>query len=120
LPASSLPEFAAVSADGRMLAAADRSYGELYLYDLVDRRLVFRGPHADASRIAVSPDCVWVAGRTWSEPYPAVRLWDTRLPAQVGQWPCVNGATLAFSPDGRWLWLGAPQGGRLLDVAGWP
>ncbi|HEU5432414.1 MAG TPA: WD40 repeat domain-containing protein, partial [Thermomicrobiales bacterium] len=119
LPASSLPEFAAVSADGRLLAAADRSYGELYLYDLVDRRLVFRGPHANASRIAISPDGAWVVGGTWGDPHPALRRWDARLLVQADYWPSVNGAAPAFSPDSRWLWLGTSPGGRLLDVASW-
>jgi WD40 repeat protein len=119
LPASNLPEFGAISRDGRTLAAADRSYGELFIYDLIKRRLLFRGPHANPSRIAISSDCAWVVGGTWSDHHPAVRRWNTKSQEQVDHWPGPNGTMLAFSPNGRWLWAGASHEGRLVDVNSW-
>lgn len=119
LPASDEPEFAAVSADGRTFAAADRSPGELYVYDLAERRLLFRGPHADASRLAISPNGAWLAGGAGSDSHSAARLWDVRRQAQVETWPSSDDAAPAFSPDGRWLWLGSHGEGRLLAVGNW-
>ena len=119
LPAPALPAFGAMSANGQTVAVSDRAYGELFLYDLHHRRLLFRGPHAHAGRMAISHDGAWVAGGTCNDPHPAVRRWDARLPAQVGHWACPDDALPAFSPDGSWLWIGAPQKGRLIDANTW-
>jgi WD40 repeat protein len=113
-------EWAALSADGRILAAGHRARGEVVVVDLGARKVLFRAPHPSPSEIAVSPTGEWVAGATWTDPAGAIRIWEVATGKKVKELPGGNHAVPAFSPDGRWLVAGLKRGGcRIWHTGSW-
>jgi WD40 repeat protein len=117
---SQSPEFATLSADGKTVALGDRLSGTVTLYDLAAGRIINTLPHAAPSRVAVSADGAWLAGSTWwGTPEGIVRLWDIHGAVQIAEWTLANQAAVTFSPNGKWLWIGAPREGKLIRVGNW-
>src|SRR5262249_30749553 len=57
--------------------------------------------------VAVSPNGRWIAASSWAN--NGVRLWEAGSGALVREFPTGgHAADVAFSPDNRWLVLGAP------------
>ncbi len=103
---SSEVEWAALSDDGRILAAGDRGKGQVVVVDVPRRKLLFRAPHANPCAIAVSPKGTWVAGATWNDPQGRIRIWEVATGKMVGQLPDCSGFLPAFSSDEQWLLAG--------------
>lgn len=109
---------AAVSADGRLLAAAE-AIGAVRVWDAADGRVVavLTGSPASVVTCAISPDGRWlVSGDTAGE----IRIWDlaTRQVRQVLSGHAVGVRSCVISPDGTWLASGDTGGEvRIWDVA---
>ncbi len=108
---------AAVSGDGRLLAAAEAS-GAVRVWEAATGRVVttLTGSPASVVTCAISPDDRWlVSGDTAGE----IRIWDlaTRQLRQVLSGHAVGVRSCAISPDGTWLASGDTGGDvRLWDV----
>jgi WD40 repeat protein len=110
------------SADGRVLATAFRAVnwyepwagGWVRHADRPDRPLILDAGK-DIRGIAVSPDGRWIV--TLERADGPVKLWDvnTDRPKRTLR---ERGGEVHFSPDGRWLAVGGPEG-CLLAVGSW-
>jgi WD40 repeat protein/thiol-disulfide isomerase/thioredoxin/tRNA A-37 threonylcarbamoyl transferase component Bud32 len=120
LPApSSWPRRAAASADGQVLAVADRAANQVVLYDPIGRRWSgLAAAQPDVEHVAVSPDGQWVAaGLRGNAP---ITVWD----AHTGQLvrtllSAEQQGILAFSPDGKWLVGGTLRSYLFWEVGSW-
>jgi WD40 repeat protein len=87
-------------------------------------RLIKLGFHADARRVAVSPDGQWVATGAWNPP-GGVKVWDARTRKLEKNLDVGSYCEVVFSPDGKRMLTGAggasPQNGqiRVWDVDTW-
>jgi WD40 repeat protein len=128
-PAEVVSEICAVSvsADGRLLAAADGD-GSVGLWELPAHRLRHRFQAGDwiLHQIAFSPDGKRLATATGDGP---IRLWDTKEGREVGTLLLDRpkgsvSSCLTFSPDGKFIvsayssgeQTGGPRGLHVLDV----
>jgi serine/threonine protein kinase/WD40 repeat protein len=94
---------AALSRNGRYLAAGNETEGATFVFDLEDpsakpARLY---PHPMVNRIAISPDGRWVATASWQN--SLVKVWDARSGDSVRTLHMPGKTLVAFSPEGRWL-----------------
>jgi RNA polymerase sigma factor (sigma-70 family) len=115
----------AFSADGRRLAAGgfhdDPMTGQqlpfVSIWDVVHGKEEQHLKGADARVLAFSPDGRWLAGFN-SFNGTAVRFWDVAT-GKEKKWtlPQQNVTTLAFTPDGRALASGDPEGITLWELA---
>jgi serine/threonine protein kinase/WD40 repeat protein/Tfp pilus assembly protein PilF len=113
---------ACLDRDGHKLAVAERNRGRGLVLDLGKKNeSILLGNHPNIARIAISPDDRWVATATWWGDNSVTKIWDARsgrlvrdLPAQILE----GDATVAFSPDGRWLVTGG-RGYRFWEVGSW-
>jgi WD40 repeat protein len=115
---------AGLTADGRKLAAVQRSQQRAVVVDLVNgtqRRTT--SPLPWARRAALSPDGKWLATATWfSRGQGTVKIWDARTGLLAAELPpeLIQGdATVFFSPDGRWLVTGQDAEFRTWQVGSW-
>jgi WD40 repeat protein/Tfp pilus assembly protein PilF len=110
------------SRDGRVMATAVRSVawyepwagGWVRHADRPDRPLHL-DPGAGLQGIAVSPDGRWVV--TVQDADGPVKLWDARTD-RLERTLRARGGPVHFSPDGRWLAVGGPEG-CLYAVGSW-
>jgi WD40 repeat protein len=111
---------ACLGPDERTLAVTDHARGRVFVLDLEDRSsTTLPEGLASAARVAVSPDCRWVAASTQSVA-GGIRVWDLRRGELAKDLPTPSpGALLAFSPDGRWLAKGTAEGYALMKVGSW-
>jgi eukaryotic-like serine/threonine-protein kinase len=86
---------------GRIIAVADHSRVDL----LTPHGELTIEPVDDVRGAAVSPDGAWLA--TSSHALGGVRVWQTSDGTERYRLPIERGATVRFSPDGRWLMTGA-------------
>jgi WD40 repeat protein len=109
------------SRDGALLAAGTWE-GEVTVWDLAKRRLVFRNqsPPEEAGRLAFAPDKDLLAFFDRSDGRRSIALWDAHSQSVTGRLP-IEGALrdLAFSRDGRLftMALGASNNLVTWDVA---
>jgi serine/threonine protein kinase/WD40 repeat protein/tetratricopeptide (TPR) repeat protein len=115
-------------ASGRRIAAVSRGRNQVFVCEMGCPEPVFRsGVHPGIRSVAIAPDGRLVATGTWRG--RNVKVWDVATGAQVWEWQCIS-ASVAFSPDGRWLVTAtqtetpgpepAPAGGyRLWEVGTW-
>jgi len=90
-----------VTGDGRRIAGVGGD-GFVYVRDLEDGAEVRRiGPHTNASSLAASPDGLQVATGTHNA--RNVMVWDVSTGDLVTLLPLPRAASVAYSPDGRWL-----------------
>jgi WD40 repeat protein len=76
------------------------------------------GPHADARRVAISPDGKFAATANHDND-TGVMVWDTNTGQLIRRVPVGGMAGALFSPDGQWLAAGGTRGGRLVRVGSW-
>jgi len=97
--------YAALSTDGRWLAAADFGAGAVSIYEVRDPTnqfsLVFQ-PRITFP--AISPDGRWVAAGNWKG--SGIKVWEFESKRVVFDLPTPAYAWVAFSPDNRWLAVG--------------
>jgi WD40 repeat protein len=116
--------YAALSGDGRWLAAANRQAHTVALYDVANPTNRFAlGQHPDVSYITFSPDGRLVATGTWKG--KDVMIWDVAERRLLRRLPTDASASVWFSPDNRlllhdalcWPAKGAWSGQRFLRPA---
>jgi WD40 repeat protein len=110
---------AVLSGDGQTLVVVDnRSRAVAVTWGTRELRPWLTGP-INMKYPAVSPDGRWAA--TGSQYGNEVRVWDTRTGGTVHHIPHATGAAtrVAFSADGRWLFVGVLGEYRLLEVGSW-
>jgi WD40 repeat protein len=108
---------AAVSADGRYLAAANFDKGEGLVLDLEHPAApVPLRSHDKMDAIALSPDGRWAASASWHN--SEVRVWNARSGEPAATLTMPHRAAVAFSPDGRWL-ATCSTDYRLWEVGSW-
>jgi serine/threonine protein kinase/WD40 repeat protein/tetratricopeptide (TPR) repeat protein len=125
-PAAVLAEAASCgaswSADGRILAIADRAHSKAIVIDMESnphRKSLDYG-HPYIINAVVSPDGHWVASATWGDTLGTVKVYDIRNQKQVREFRHPNAsASIAFSPDSKWLVIGAGKAYRFWEVGSW-
>jgi serine/threonine protein kinase/WD40 repeat protein len=98
--------YAAVSPNGRWLAAANPTDGGVSIYDVDDPTTVF--PLLSQPRIqsvAISADGRWIAAGNWKG--SSAKVWEFDSKRIVCDVPIGPTAQVLFSPDNRWLAVGA-------------
>ncbi len=74
--------------------------------------------HSQLSKIAVSPDGRWVATATWQG--SGIKVSDTRSRKPATTFlPTCHSASVGFSNDGSWLWIGTGTEYRRWRVGSW-
>ena len=94
--------YAALSADGKWIAAADFDAAAVSIYELSNPSNHFdlaSQPHIQVP--AFSPDTRWVAAGNWKG--SGVKVWDFATRRIVQELPATPIASCVFSPDGRSL-----------------
>jgi WD40 repeat protein len=119
LDATPLAEWASMSSDGRVIGLGDRERGQVTVFDLRDRKVRLKVPHAEPSEIAVSPDGRWVASGTWGNNPGVMRVWDVSTGKKVREWAAEKGASVAFDPPSRHLLIGEANAYRRYHVDSW-
>jgi serine/threonine protein kinase/WD40 repeat protein len=114
-------EYMALSADGSLLAIAGRIAEEPAKVWLVDLKggtkpRSLAGPSA-VTYCAISPDGSWLAAGTWKG--DGVRIWKLPEAAAPIDLPVSGSATVAFSPDLRWLVTGDTVAYRFWKTGTW-
>jgi len=74
-------------------------------------------PHERIRFVAVSPDGRLAASGTWYG--SGVKIWDSSSGRCVADLPADASATVAFSPDGRWLVVGTEAQYAVYDPTSW-
>jgi WD40 repeat protein/tetratricopeptide (TPR) repeat protein len=115
-PAGYRPRMAALSADGRALAARTDQDPAVVL-DLEKPEQEPTLVYHPVSSLGLSPDGKWLATNT-SEAY-ASKLWDARTGQWLKDFPGMRNATMAFSPDGRWLVFATAREYLFHQVGSW-
>jgi WD40 repeat protein len=111
-----------LSADGRVLAVANRNKGALVLYLDESGKEVPLGPQYDVRFVAVSPDGrLVVTCSHWSDPrFKSAHIWDATNGQHVHDLPLDDSTVPAFSPNGRWLATSTiGLGCKLWEVGSW-
>jgi signal transduction histidine kinase len=94
--------YAAMTADGRWLVAAERRAGSVQVYELRNPTNHFvLGLHRLVQSVAVSPDGQWVASGTWGG--RGVKVWDLATGRQMPGLTMDEAAMVTFSPDSHML-----------------
>lgn len=114
---------ASLALNGQKLAVAQRNHGRAIVVELDKKsEKVVLGSHPNIARIAISSEGRWVATATWWGGNSLTKVWDAEsgelikdLPVQELQ----GDATVAFSPDDRWLVTGSARGYRFWEVGSW-
>jgi eukaryotic-like serine/threonine-protein kinase len=111
----------ATSADGRILGVASFSQQGSMLLDR-DRpwRRTALVPHKGVFDLAISPDGRWACSASSSESAEGrkVKVWDVSTGDVVVEW-LLTAARVAFSPDSRWLGIGAEGHCRFFRTGRW-
>jgi WD40 repeat protein len=89
--------------------------------DLSALRVIEHGDDGSISAICVSPNndiLALAVASAWNEP-SIIQLWDWRANKKIGQFKRHVGSVwcLCFSPDGKWLAHGGPDGKVMLESA---
>jgi WD40 repeat protein len=109
--------FAALSADGRWLAAANQRAACVAVYDMSQPTNRFAlTEHRAISQVALSPDGRWVASGTWNG--RGVKIWALASKGLVRELPVTQTARVTFSPDSRLLVTGS-ESYQVWDTASW-
>ncbi len=110
-------EFAALSQDGALLAAA--SPQKIGLFDLSHsaRPPKFLQGHKKAANIAMNKDGTLIATGTWQG--DEVWVWRTDDGEVIKKLPVQGSAHVAFTTDERWLITGSPDEFRCWDTISW-
>jgi WD40 repeat protein len=107
---------ASLSRDGSFLACQDGAHAiGIKLKD--PEATIYYGGHANPRFIAVSPCGKFVATGTWHG--TGVKVWDAAKGSVVQELPARASATVAFSPDGRWLVTSTGEDFQFWDTATW-
>jgi WD40 repeat protein len=112
----------ALNSDGRSLAVVDRWQARALVLNPAGGARVQLRPHPQIARTAISPDGRWVATSTYWGRQSTIKVWDALSGQLVRDLPGegVNGDSwVEFSPDGRWLVLGASREYRCYEVGSW-
>ncbi len=109
---------AAMSRDGRTLAARTRNgEGVVIHLDQPDQKVSFK-PHPYLWSLALSPDGQWLATGPWNA--RLVRIWNAQTGEHKLDLPLeVQRASVVFSPDGQWLVTGTSKEFRFWRVGTW-
>jgi WD40 repeat protein len=94
--------YAALSADGKWVAAANYAAGAVSIYELSNPSNRF--PLVSQPSIQFpdfSPDGRWVAAGNWKG--ADIKIWDFGSKSVVCELPALSSARGVFSPNGRWL-----------------
>ncbi len=94
---------AALSTDGRHLAATHEHGAESFIFDLQDlpaKAMVLK-PHQFVDRIAISPDGHWAATASFYN--SQVKIWNARSGELLRTLNLPGPSRVVFSPDGHWL-----------------
>jgi len=94
---------AALSMDGRHLAATHERGAESFIFDLqgLPAKTMVLKPHQMVDRIAISPDGHWAATASFYN--SLVKIWDARSGDLLRTLNLPAPSRVVFSPDGHWL-----------------
>jgi WD40 repeat protein/tetratricopeptide (TPR) repeat protein len=114
---------ASLALKGHKLAVAQRNHGRGIVVELDKKsEKVVLGNHPNIARIAISSEGRWVATATWWGGNSLTKVWDAESGELIKDLPAhelQGDATVAFSPDGRWLVTGSARGYRYWEVGSW-
>jgi signal transduction histidine kinase len=97
---------AALTPDGRWVAAANRNAGWIGVYNIQNPAEGFAlTNHPVVQDVAVSANGKWIAGGTWKG--RGVKIWDLSSRQVVHELPIEDSASVAFSPDNQLMITGS-------------
>jgi serine/threonine protein kinase/WD40 repeat protein len=97
--------YAALSSDGRWVAAANFPAGAVSIYEVHAPANRFRlTNHPNIQSVSISPDGRWVAAGNWKR--SGVKVWEFESRRVVCELPTPSSAWVTFSPDNHWLAVG--------------
>jgi WD40 repeat protein len=73
--------------------------------------------HPGVGFLSISPKSEWLATGTWQG--TGVKVWDLESGELLRDLPVEGDASVAFSPDGRWLVTGSSKEYRFWEVGSW-
>jgi WD40 repeat protein/Tfp pilus assembly protein PilF len=115
---------AALSADGRALAAVNLNRSEVVVHDLHEHKTRVLGRHEGAYHTALSPDGSWAASAVWrGQACPIkVKVWNAHAgecARSLGTAEVGGDAQIQFTGDGRWLVITTGQEYRFWRTGTW-
>jgi WD40 repeat protein len=111
------PDRCCLSADGRSVAVAYHSHAYVLQAESPSQKVLLSG-QPGLTFVSMSPDSKWVATGTWHGSND-VTVWDAQRGNRVHRFPVGGDASVAFSPDGRWLVASPAEGYRFWEVGSW-
>jgi WD40 repeat protein/Tfp pilus assembly protein PilF len=109
---------ASLSANGTIVALADRSRHQAIVLDMESKpnKILLRYSHPNIANIAISPDGRWVASAPWGDASGTVRVYEIPNQTHVKDFLEPNTSnSVRFSPDSQWLVIG----NRLWQTGSW-
>jgi WD40 repeat protein len=116
---SSAQEWASLSLDGDIVAAAHRNPDGLFAYDVRHKKELMRAEFWGPSHVALSHDGRFVAASTWRTTPERIHVWNLRAGREVFAVQAQSGSSVSFSPDGKWLVVGDNYFYRSFETMGW-
>jgi WD40 repeat protein/predicted Ser/Thr protein kinase len=109
----------AVSPKGDWILVAEIEDGAMTLVPTSGTGQPVRCPHAVAFGADFSPDGKLLATRSINVGGSPVRVWEVSSGRKVHDFPGAIHATVAFTPDGRWLVIGTAEAYQFWSVGTW-